>query len=165
MDVPVSYAIDDGIAMLKIDNPPVNALAQPVRTALLAAVQAAEAEPAVRGLVIHGAGRCFVAGADLREFDLAPRAPLLNDVLLYIEALGKPVLAALHGATLGGGLELALASHYRCASADGSLGFPEIKLALMPGSGGTQRLPRLVGAQVALEMMLGGEPIDAQRAL
>ena len=114
--------------------------------------------------MIHGAGRCFVAGADLREFDAAPRAPLLNDVLLSIEALSKPVLAALHGAALGGGLELALACHYRCATEDASLGFPEIKLALMPGSGGTQRLPRLVGAELALDMMLGGEPISAARA-
>jgi len=165
MATPVKLRIDEGIATLEIENPPVNALAQPVRAALLAAVQNAEADHAVRGLLIQGAGRCFVAGADLREFEAPPRAPLLNDVLLSIEALSKPVLAALHGPTLGGGLELALACHYRCASADASLGFPEIKLALMPGSGGTQRLPRLVGAAVALQMMLGGEPIDAERAL
>ena len=160
----VRHTIDDGIAILEIENAPVNALAQPVRAALLAAVLAADADPSVRGVVIHGAGRCFVAGADLREFDAAPRAPLLNDVLLSIEALSKPVLAALHGAALGGGLELALACHYQCATEDASLGFPEIKLALMPGSGGTQRLPRLIGAELALDMMLGGEPIGAARA-
>jgi 3-hydroxyacyl-CoA dehydrogenase len=165
MAAPVKHSIDGSIAILEIDNPPVNALAQPVRVALQAAVQAAEADPGVEGVVIHGAGRCFVAGADLREFDAPPRAPLLNDLLLIIEALGKPVIAAMHGAALGGGLELALACHYRCATEEASIGFPEIKLALMPGSGGTQRLPRLVGAPVALEMMLGGEPIDAARAL
>ena len=165
MAAPVRHTIDGSIAILEIENPPVNALAQPVRAALLSAVQAAEADPGVEGIVIHGAGRCFVAGADLREFEAPPRAPLLNDVLLSIEALGKPVIAALHGAALGGGLELALACHYRCATEEASIGFPEIKLGLMPGSGGTQRLPRLVGAPTALEMMLGGESIDAARAV
>ncbi len=165
MSAAVTYAIDDGIALIGIANPPVNALAQPVRAALLAAVVTAEADRNVRGLVIHGVGRMFVAGADLREFEAPPRPPLLNEVLLHIEALAKPVVAALHGATLGGGLELALACHYRCGTEDASLGFPEIKLALMPGSGGTQRLPRLVGAEVALDMMLGGEPISSARAV
>ena len=164
-EVRVRYGIANGIATIAIDNPPVNALAQPVRAALLAAVLAAAGDPAVRALVILGSGRCFVAGADLREFELPPRAPLLNDVLLAIEALDKPVVAAVHGMALGGGLELALACHYRCAAAGASFGFPEIKLALIPGSGGTQRLPRLVGAATAFEMMLGGEPIGAARAL
>ncbi len=165
MAILVKRTTEDGIAILEIENPPVNALAQPVRAALLAAVQEAERDPGVRGVVICGAGRCFVAGADLREFDVSARAPLLNEVLLTIEGLGKPVLAALHGAALGGGLELALACHYRCALEDASIGFPEIKLALIPGSGGTQRMPRLVGARVALDMMLGGEPVTAARAL
>jgi 3-hydroxyacyl-CoA dehydrogenase len=160
----VTHSIEDNIAIFEIANPPVNALAHSVRSALLDAVLAADADPAVQGILVRGAGRCFIAGADLREFEAAPRAPLLNDVLLSIEALGKPVLAAMHGAVLGGGLELALACHFRCATEDASFGFPEIKLALMPGSGGTQRLPRLVGAKVALEMMLGGEPVDATRA-
>ena len=165
MSSPVSCGIDDGIAVIAIHNPPVNALAQPVRAALLAAVMAVENDRSVHGVLIHGIGRMFVAGADLREFEAASRTPLLNDVLLHIEALAKPVVAALHGPALGGGLELALACHYRCATKEASLGFPEIKLALLPGSGGTQRLPRLVGAEVALDMMLGGEPIDATRAL
>jgi len=155
----------DDIAVLEIDHPPVNALSQPVRAALLLAIETAEEDPEVRALVIHGAGRCFVAGADLHEFDRPALEPLLNDVLLQLEASTKPVIAALHGATLGGGLELALASHYRCATADVSLGFPEIKVGLIPGSGGTQRLPRLVGVAVALEMMLSGTPVDAARAL
>ncbi|HXQ32259.1 MAG TPA: 3-hydroxyacyl-CoA dehydrogenase NAD-binding domain-containing protein [Steroidobacteraceae bacterium] len=155
---------EEGIAIVEIDNPPVNALAQPVRAAFLDAIVAAEADPKVRAIVIHGVGRFFVAGADIREFDAPPRTPLLNDALLRLEASNKPVIAALHGAALGGGLELALASHYRCATADVSLGLPEVKLGLLPGSGGTQRLPRLVGPIVALEMMLTGNPIDAARA-
>ena len=161
----LNYRIEDGIALLAISNPPVNALAQPLRAELLAAVQSAMTDPAVYAAVIHGSGRCFVAGADLREFEAPPRAPLLNDVLLAIEASGKLTLAAMHGLALGGGLELALACHYRCATADTRLGFPEIKVGLIPGSGGTQRLPRVVGATTALEMMLGGAPISAARAL
>jgi 3-hydroxyacyl-CoA dehydrogenase len=152
------------VEVIVIDHPPVNALAQPLRAALLAAVEAAESDPAVRALVIHGAGRHFVAGADIREFDHEPRAPLLNDVLLRIEAAAKPVIAALHGAVLGGGFELALACHYRVAAPDVSFGLPEIRLGLLPGSGGTQRLPRLIGAAPALERMLSGDPIDLERA-
>jgi len=160
----VRRRIEDGIAILEIDHPPVNAISQPVRAALQIGLQEAQADPAVRAIVIHGAGRIFVAGADLHEMELPPREPLLNDVLRQLEACSKPVIAALHGAVLGGGLELALASHYRCATADVSIGFPEIKLGLLPGSGGTQRLPRLLGAEVALEMMLGGAPIEVERA-
>jgi 3-hydroxyacyl-CoA dehydrogenase len=155
----------EGVAVIVIDHAPVNALAQPVRASLLAAVEAAQADPAVRAMVIHGAGRHFVAGADIHEFDQEPRAPLLNDVLLRIEAATKPVIAALHGAVLGGGLELALACHYRVAAPDLSLGLPEIRLGLIPGSGGTQRLPRLIGAAPALERMLSGDSIDLGRAL
>ena len=152
------YRVEGGVALITLDNPPVNALAQALRAELLAAVQSAMADPAVSAAVIHGSGRCFVAGADLREFESPPRAPLLNDVLLAIEASGKLMVAAMHGLALGGGLELALACHYRCATADARLGFPEIKVGLIPGSGGTQRLPRVVGAATALELMLGGAP-------
>ncbi len=152
------------VEVIVIDHPPVNALAQPMRAALLAAVAAAESDPEVRAIVIHGAGRHFVAGADIREFDHEPRAPLLNDVLLRIEAAAKPVIAALHGSVLGGGFELALACHYRVAAPDVSLGLPEIRLGLLPGSGGTQRLPRLIGAAPALERMLSGDPINLDRA-
>jgi 3-hydroxyacyl-CoA dehydrogenase len=135
-----------------------------VRVALLAAFTAADADPAVRAIVITGEGRHFVAGADIREFDQDPRDPLSNEVLLRIEASSTPVVAALHGSALGGGLELALACHYRIASEDASLGLPEIRLGILPGSGGTQRLPRLVGALEALRMMLSGDPISGRRA-
>ncbi len=153
-----------GIATVTIDNPPVNAMAHAVREPLLRAIEAADADASVRAILILGAGKHFVAGADIREFDAPGKAPLLNDVLMRLEACNKPVIAALHGQVLGGGLELALASHYRCATRDTRLGFPEINLGLLPGSGGTQRMPRLVGAPVALEMMLSGEPIAFERA-
>jgi 3-hydroxyacyl-CoA dehydrogenase len=153
------------VAVISIENPPVNALAHGVRKDLLDAIIALDAESSVRAVVIFGAGKHFVAGADIREFDRDPLAPLLNDVLLRLEATAKPVVAALHGSVLGGGLELALACHYRIAAADASLGLPEIRLGLLPGSGGTQRLPRLVGAAEALKLMLSGEPIGRARAL
>jgi 3-hydroxyacyl-CoA dehydrogenase len=160
----VSRERRDDIAVVTIDHPPVNALAHPVRSALLEAIESADREPSVKAILILGAGKHFVAGADIREFDAPPREPLLNDVLLRIEACSKPVIAALQGQALGGGFELALASHYRCATSNAKLGFPEINLGLLPGSGGTQRLPRLIGPKMALEMMLSGEPIGIERA-
>ena len=164
---PVTVSRRGEIGLVEIENPPVNALAQPVREALLAAIEALDTDSDVRVIVVHGRGRHFIAGADVREFDAPPRQPLLNDVLLRLEACGKPVVAALHGTTFGGGAELALASHYRCATQDLSFGLPEIKLGLLPGSGGTVRLPRVVGVAKALEMMTGGTPIGlgAARAL
>ncbi|MEI8298801.1 MAG: 3-hydroxyacyl-CoA dehydrogenase NAD-binding domain-containing protein [Pseudomonadota bacterium] len=154
------------VAVIEIDNPPVNALSHPVRAALLEVIESLDHDGSVAAIVIHGCGRHFIAGADVREFDAAPRSPLLNDVLLRLESCGKPVVAALHGTTLGGGAELALASHYRIAARDLSFGFPEIRLGLLPGSGGTVRLPRVVGVERALGLMLGGVPIgfdEAQR--
>jgi 3-hydroxyacyl-CoA dehydrogenase len=153
------------VAVISIENPPVNALAQRVRKDLLDAIIAADADAAVRAVVIRGTGKHFVAGADIREFDRDPLTPFLNDVLSRVEATGKPVVAALHGSVLGGGLELALACHYRIAAPDTSLGLPEIRLGLLPGSGGTQRLPRLIGAIAALKLMLAGDPIGRARAL
>jgi 3-hydroxyacyl-CoA dehydrogenase len=154
----------DGIALISIDHPPVNALAHAVRSALLEAAAAADEDPEVRAILIRAVGRHFVAGADIREFDHEPRAPLLNDVLKRIEACSKPVVAAIHGAALGGGFELALACHYRIAAPQASFGLPEIRLGLLPGSGGTQRLPRLIGAGPALALMLSGDPIRCPRA-
>ncbi len=164
MSTPVYLTWHGNVALITIDNPPVNAIAHPVREGLLQAIVEADDDATIQAIVLHGAGRNFIAGADIREMDQPPRAPLLNDVLLRLESCRKPVVAALHGAVLGGGLEVALASHYRCATEDAQLGFPEIKLGLLPGSGGTQRLPRMIGVPVALDMMISGEPIHAARA-
>ena len=161
---PVTVSRLGEVGLIEIENPPVNALAQPVRQALLAAIESIDADAAIKIVVVHGRGRHFIAGADVREFDVAPREPLLNAVLLRLEACGKPVVAALHGTTLGGGAELALASHYRCATRDLSFGFPEIKLGLLPGSGGTVRLPRVVGVAKAIDLMLAGTPIGLEVA-
>ncbi len=156
---------DGEVAVFTFDNPPVNALAQPVRAALLEAVEALDADPGVHAIVLAGAGRNFVAGADVREFDRPPAEPFLPAVLARLEACGKPVVAALHGATLGGGAETALACHYRCAAGDLQLGFPEVNLGLLPGAGGTVRLPRLAGWQAALDMMSSGRPIGSDAAI
>jgi 3-hydroxyacyl-CoA dehydrogenase len=164
MSEPVSIERHGEIAVVAIDNPPVNALSQPVRQALLDAIERVDADASVRAIVLHGRGRNFIAGADVREFGEAPQKPLLGDVWLRVEGCRKPVVAALHGAVLGGGAEGALASHYRCATRDLQFGFPEVKLGLLPGAGGTARLPRLVPVTEALELMLKGDPIGAERA-
>jgi 3-hydroxyacyl-CoA dehydrogenase len=163
--VPVRVERRGSVALIVLEHPPVNALSQPVRQALLAAIEDLDGDAAVAAIVLHGAGRNFIAGADVREFDQAARAPLLFEVLNRIEACTKPVVAALHGAALGGGAETALACHYRCATADLQFGFPEVTLGLIPGSGGTVRLPRIVGVPVALDLMIRGESIDAATAL
>jgi 3-hydroxyacyl-CoA dehydrogenase len=165
VNAPVAVARDGEVAVVTFDNPPVNALAQPVRAALLAAIQALDDDPGVRAIVLIGAGCNFVAGADIREFDRPPAEPLLPAVLARLEACGKPVVAALSGATLGGGAETALASHYRCAAGDLQFGFPEVNLGLLPGAGGTLRLPRLAGWQAALELMTSGRPIGIDAAI
>jgi len=162
---PVAVTRDGEVAVLTFDNPPVNALAQPVRAALLAAIEAQDGDPMVRAIVLIGAGRNFVAGADVREFDRPPAEPYLPAVLARLEACDKPVVAALSGATLGGGAETALASHYRCAAGDLQFGFPEVSLGLLPGAGGTVRLPRLAGWQAALELMTAGRPLGIDAAI
>lgn len=144
------------VLVTTVQNPPVNALSAEVRRGLLAAVDQAESDPEVRALVLVGAGRGFIAGADIREFGKPPLPPALPEVCNRIEACGKPVIAAIHGAALGGGLEVAMAAHYRVALADAKLGLPEVQLGLIPGSGGTQRAPRLMGVQPAIELMLSG---------
>jgi 3-hydroxyacyl-CoA dehydrogenase len=155
----------DGILLVTIDNPPVNALGVEVRRGVLAAIEAADLDPAVRAVLLVGAGRTFIGGADIREFGKPPLAPSLPDVCNRIEASTRPVVAAIHGAALGGGLEVALAAHYRLALPAASLGLPEVQLGLLPGAGGTQRTPRLVGARAALEMMLSGRHVGAKEAL
>jgi 3-hydroxyacyl-CoA dehydrogenase len=162
---PGSVSRDGEVAVFTIDNPPVNALAHGVRAAFLQAIEALDADPAVRAIVVAGAGRNFAAGADVREFDRPPVEPLLPVVLARLEACGKPVVAALHGATLGGGAETALACHYRCAAGDLQFGFPEVSLGLLPGGGGTVRLPRLAGWKAALDMMTSGRAIGIDAAI
>jgi len=165
VSAPVAIERDGSIAVIVIDYPPVNALAHAVRTALLAAVERLDADPTVQAIVLHGVGRNFIAGADITEFDQPGQPPRLNDLLSRLEACSKPVIAALHGATLGGGAETALACHYRASASDLKLGFPEVSLGLLPGAGGTVRLPRLAGWQASLELMTGGKPVDFERAL
>jgi 3-hydroxyacyl-CoA dehydrogenase len=164
MSVPVTLERHGNVALITIDNPPVNAISHAVRAGLLAAIVEADEDASIQAIVLHGAGRNFIAGADIREMDQPAKEPLLNDVLLRVEGCRKPVVAALHGAVLGGGLETALASHFRCAADDVQLGFPEVKLGLLPGSGGTQRLPRLIGVQAALDMMISGESVNLAKA-
>lgn len=162
---PVSTELRGQLLLVTIDQPPVNALGLEVRRGLLQALEAAEANGAVKALLIVGAGRHFVAGADIREFGKAPQPPSLPEVCNRLEACRKPVIAVIHGAALGGGLELALAAHYRLALAGASLGFPEVQLGLLPGAGGTQRASRLIGVAAALDLMLSGRRIDAKEAL
>ncbi|MFM0673162.1 3-hydroxyacyl-CoA dehydrogenase NAD-binding domain-containing protein [Paraburkholderia sediminicola] len=153
------------VLLVTIDHAPVNALSADVRRGLLAAVEAADADQAVEAVLIVGAGRNFIAGADIREFGKPPVPPSLPDVCNRIEACTKPVVAAIHGAALGGGLEVALAAHYRIAVDGAKLGLPEVQLGLLPGAGGTQRTPRLIGAQAALDLILSGRHASAKEAL
>ena len=162
---PVDFQVDADVALITLDNAPVNALSQAVRAGVLAALNAALAEAAVRAIVIRGKGRAFSAGADVTEFGQAPQRPHLPEVAEAIERSDKPVVAALHGSALGGGFEIALASHYRIAERDTRVGLPEVRLGLMPGAGGTQRLPRLIGAAPALQWIASGDSFEAARAL
>jgi 3-hydroxyacyl-CoA dehydrogenase len=160
----VTYAVRDGIAVLTIESPPVNALSQAVRAGIIAGLDKADADAGVQGAVIIGGGRTFIAGADIKEFGKPPLQPYLPDVLKRIEAMSKPVVAALHGTALGGGFEVALTCHWRVGVESGQVGLPEVKLGLLPGSGGTQRLPRVVGPKVALDMIVSGNPIPNKKA-
>ena len=160
----VKTQVTDGVLVIVSDNPPVNALSHAVRSGLMDAVTAAGSDAAVKAVVIAADGRTFHAGADITEFGKPPQSPSLPEVIEAIEALDKPVVAALHGTTLGGGLEVALGAHYRVAARGSKLGLPEVKLGLLPGAGGTQRLPRVVGVEAALEMIAKGDPISAEKA-
>jgi 3-hydroxyacyl-CoA dehydrogenase len=159
------YQLTSLIAYIVLSNPPVNALSQALRRHLQESIAAAEADPAVKAIVLIGEGKSFSAGADVREFGQAPQVPALHDVCNRIEACRKPVVAAIAGVALGGGLEVALAAHYRIAVSSAQLGLPEVLLGLLPGAGGTQRLPRLIGVAPALDLMLSGRQIGAAKAL
>ena len=156
---------DGEIGVVTVDNPPVNALKHEVRAGLAEALRRTREDVAVKAVVIGCAGRTFFAGADISEFGKPPQAPGLGEVIAAIEAMPKPVVAALHGTALGGGFELALACHFRVAVAAARVGLPEVKLGLLPGAGGTQRLPRLIGPEKALKMIVTGDPITAGEAL
>jgi 3-hydroxyacyl-CoA dehydrogenase len=161
----VTLSRRDRIAVLTVDNPPVNALSHGVRLGLRDGLRAAAADPALNAIVIVCAGRTFIAGADITEFGKPPKEPGLHEVLDLIEGSPKPVVAAVHGTALGGGLEVTLACHYRVGVKSARFGLPEVKLGLLPGAGGTQRLPRVVGVDKALQMIVSGDPISADEAL
>jgi 3-hydroxyacyl-CoA dehydrogenase len=155
----------DGIAVLRLDNPPVNSFGLELRTAIVAALARAEDDPALKAVVLIGSGKGFSGGADIREFGTPKSyaAPNLLMVLRAVEECAKPVIAAINGICMGGGFELALACHYRIATADAQLGLPEVKLGLLPGAGGTQRLPRVIGLERALNMIVSGTPQRAEQ--
>ena len=161
----VGEARDGEVAIVTLNSPPVNALSHALRSQALEAVRAADADAGVKAIVMIGAGRGFSGGADITEFGKPPQKPSLHDLLDAIENASKPVIAALHGSTLGGGFETALACHYRVAVPSAKVGLPEVKLGLLPGAGGTQRLPRLIGVEAALNAITTGAMIGAKAAL
>jgi 3-hydroxyacyl-CoA dehydrogenase len=161
---PVTLTRRGTIGLIVIDNPPVNALSQAVRAGLVEAVDALNADAALKAGLLLCRGRTFIAGADISEFGKPPATPHLPDVVAHVETSTRLMVAALHGTALGGGFEIALGCHYRCALADAKVGFPEVKLGIIPGAGGTQRAPRLIGIERALELILSGDPISAVQA-
>jgi 3-hydroxyacyl-CoA dehydrogenase len=165
MSNPVAYSRQGDVAVLRIDNPPVNALSQAVRQGLSDAMDRAEADAGVKAALIVGEGRAFIAGADITEFGKPPMQPNLPDLCTRIEASPLVVVASMHGVSLGGGLEVALGAHYRIAQPSARVGLPEVHLGLIPGAGGTQRVPRLTGAERAIEMITTGRQVGASEAL
>lgn len=165
MTSPITTTRDGDVLIVVSNNPPVNALGAAVRTGLDAAIDEAAADDSIKAVVIACDGQTFFAGADITEFGKPPVEPLLPTLVDKIEASEKPVVAAIHGTALGGGCEVALACHYRIAVPSAKLGVPEVKLGLLPGAGGTQRLPRVAGVELALEMTAKGDPIPAKKAL
>lgn len=155
---------DGSLLVITVDNPPVNALSHAVRVALIDAVAQAQQDDTVAALVLRCEGRSFISGADITEFG-NPRNPRVPEMIEWVETSRKPIVAAAYGAALGGGLEVIMACHYRIAHAGATFGLPEVKLGLLPGAGGTQRLPRLIGVERALEVMIGGETLGAEEAL
>src|SRR5579883_2892250 len=164
----VSSRTQDGVAVITITNPPVNALSPGVPEGIQSCLAAAAGDPAVKAIVVIGDGKTFIAGADIREFGKVvsgekPRRSLLP-LLREIEDCSKPVIMAIHGTAFGGGLEVAMAGHYRVLAASAQVGQPEVKLGIIPGAAGTQRLPRLAGVAKAVEMCVTGDPVPAIEA-
>lgn len=164
MNMQVRTEIIEDIAVVAISNPPVNALSHDVRVGLLAAIAQTESDHAVTAILLICDGRTFIAGADIREFNKPPAEPYLHDIISALEAVTKPWIASMHGTALGGGLEVALGCHYRLATPRAKLGLPEVTLGLIPGAGGTVRLPRLIGPAAALDMIAGGKPVSGSIA-
>ena len=155
---------DGEVLVIVSNNPPVNALSGPVRQGIYDAIQEAATDDGVKAIVLRADGRTFFAGADITEFGKPSGLIGLNPVINALEDSAKPVVAAIHGTALGGGLEVALGCHYRVAVPSAKLGLPEVKLGLIPGAGGTQRLPRVIGVKGALPMVVSGDPIPAAKA-
>ncbi|MFT6696615.1 MAG: 3-hydroxyacyl-CoA dehydrogenase, partial [Paracoccaceae bacterium] len=161
----VTLKIEGSLAFVVINNPPVNALGQAVREGIAGGIKTAEANADVKAVILIAEGRTFPAGADITEFGKPPMEPGLPEVCQIIEDCTKPVIAALHGTTLGGGFEVALSAHYRIALATTKIGLPEVNLGILPGASGTQRMPRITGAGPALDLMLSGKPIGAEQGV
>jgi 3-hydroxyacyl-CoA dehydrogenase len=157
--------LHDGVAVITLDNPPLNGLNHELRAGLVAGIEQASADAGVKAVIIIGAGRAFSSGADIREFNTPKSAaePTLRSVIRVVEANAKPVIAAIGGICMGGGLELALGCHFRVASPGAKIALPEVKLGLLPGAGGTQRLPRAIGVEAALNMIVSGAPVSSQQ--
>ena len=160
----VEYEIHGPIALIALNNPPVNAMGVAVRQGVADAIAQAAGDDEVKAIVLTGRGRCFCGGADIREFGKPRKEPFLTDVINAIEACPKPVVAAMHGTAVGGGCEIVLGCHYRVGDTSAKFGLPEIKLGLLPGAGGTQRLPRLIGIAPALDIILSGDYVGTDRA-
>ncbi|MGH8695135.1 MAG: 3-hydroxyacyl-CoA dehydrogenase NAD-binding domain-containing protein [Burkholderiales bacterium] len=160
------YAVHGDVAVVTLSNPPVNGLGHALRKGIVAGIERAAVDPNVKAIVLMGAGNAFSAGADIREFNTPATAaePHLRTVIATVESAPKPVVAAIHKVAMGGGLELALGCHYRIAAPGAQLALPEVKLGILPGAGGTQRLPRAIDARAALDMMLNGNPVLSERA-
>ena len=163
----IQHFSDTAVAVIKIDNPPVNSLGSQLRVELGKALESTMGDPLIKAIVLTGTGRFFSGGADIREFNTSKTGvqPVLREIISIIENAAKPVVAAINGIALGGGLELTLGCHGRVVSKEARLGLPEVKLGVLPGAGGTQRLPRLVGVSAALDIIVGGEPLTADQAL
>src|SRR5689334_18500983 len=159
----VTYEVEDGVGVITVNNPPVNALGPGVREGIIEGVEKANADPSVKAIVLIGAGRSFIAGADIRQFGKA-RSVTTGASTKALDESAKPVVAAIHGYALGGGLEHALACHYRIAVPKAKVGLPEVLIGILPGGGGTQRLPRLIGLKAAMDMIVSGRHVAAEEA-
>ena len=161
----VDYTTHDGVAVITLNNPPVNGLGLSTRAGIVEGVERAQNDPAIKAIVLTGAGKAFSGGADITEFNTpkAAQEPTLATVIKVVEGSTKPVVAAIHSVAMGGGLELALGAHYRLAAAGAQIALPEVKLGILPGAGGTQRLPRAIGLEASLNMIVSGAPVMSEK--